>query len=72
MEKSFRLIHFQNPQFSPTNEGWTYIEFGHNDSRCTGGAWYYKGDKEAALSELAIRKAKQNKAANAYYNQQWV
>lgn len=72
MDKPFKLQHFQNPQFSPTAEGWIYIEFGHNDARCTGGAWYYKGDKASALAELAIRKAAQSKAADAYYAQPWV
>jgi hypothetical protein len=72
MDKGYKLQHFHTPQFSPTAEGWTYIEFGHNDARGTGGAWYYQGDKALALAELALRKAAQRKASDAYYAQPWV
>ena len=72
MAAQFELRHFHMPHFSPTAEGWTYIEFGHNDARCTGGAWWYKGDKKAALAELEIRKAAQRKAADDYYARPWV
>lgn len=72
MTKPYELQHFHSPQFSPTAEGWTYIEFGHNDARCTGGAWYYKGDKQLALVELAKRKKQQQKEADEYYARPWV
>jgi len=74
MSKPYELQHFHTPHFSPTAEGWTYIEFGHahNDSRCTGGAWYYKGDKALALKELEKRKEQQRKAADDYYARPWV
>lgn len=72
MDKGYKLQHFHTPQFSPTAEGWTYIEFGHDDARCTGGAWYYQGDKALALAELALRKAAQRKVADGYYAQPWV
>ena len=58
MDKPYELQHFHTSQFSPTEMGWIYIEFGHNDVRCTGGAWYYKGDRALALAELTLRKAR--------------
>jgi hypothetical protein len=72
MNKPYELQHFREPQFSPSAEGWTHIEFGHNDVRCTGGSWWYKGDKALALVELTKRKAEHAKASNAYYAQPWV
>ncbi len=69
---AYRLQHFHSPTFSPTAEGWTFLEDGHNDARCTGGAWYFKGNKELALAELAKRKVEQKKAADAYYASPWV
>ena len=71
-EKQYELRHFHSPEFSPTEMGWTHIESGHNDARCTGGAWYFKGDKELALKELAVRKERQRKAADDYYARPWV
>jgi hypothetical protein len=68
----YELQHFHTPHFSPTAEGWSYLEFGHNDSRCTGGTWWYKGDKALALIELAKRKKAQAAAADAYYSRPWV
>ena len=69
---SFELRHFDTVPFRDPE--WRYLEFGHDayDSRCMGGAWYYKGDKEKALEELAKIKAKQAELANSYYSQKWV
>jgi hypothetical protein len=40
--------------------GWTHLQYGHNDVRCTGGDWFYKGDKEEALQLLKARTDKLN------------
>jgi len=72
MGEKYTLRHFHTPTFSPSAEGWTYIEFGSADARCTGGAWWYKGDKALALAELALRKQAQRKAADDYYARPWI
>jgi hypothetical protein len=72
MSQNYQLQHFHSPQFSPTDEEWIYLEFGHSDARCTGGAWWYKGNRDAALAALELRKVEQRKAADAYYALPWV
>ena len=72
---TFDLEHFSSYSGQPPpDHTWIYLEYGHatGDSRCQGGAWYYKGDKEAALIKLKECKKLQSEAANAYYNQPWV
>ena len=72
IEQDYHLCHFSTIPLRD-NE-WKYLEFGHdaNDSRCQGGAWYYKGNKELALLKLAEVKVEQAKRANKYYSQLWV
>jgi hypothetical protein len=67
----FELRHFTN---SPLGDEWTFLEWGHDvsDSRCQGGAWYYKGCKAAASEELKGYKKMQAASAAAYYAQPWV
>jgi hypothetical protein len=73
MDNAYALCHFNGSPIPHLHgNDWIFLESGSADSRGTGGAWYYKGDREAALVELAKRKAYWAKAQNAYYSQQWV
>ncbi len=67
----YQLCHFSTV---PRDKDWIYLKDGHDvsDSRCLGGAWYYKGNKENALIQLREYEVIQKKSANAYYSQPWV
>lgn len=55
-------------------DGWEYLADGHArwDARCQGGAWYYRGDRVAALAKLAEYKQEQEARARGYYSRPWV
>jgi hypothetical protein len=70
--KDYQLCHFLTTPIH--DKEWIYLAYGHDvsDSRCQGGAWYYQGNKELALAQLAEYKVEQAKRANDYYSQPWV
>jgi len=55
-------------------QGWLYLTDGHDvsDSKCQGGSWYYKGNKQAALGKLEEYKKIQAERSERYYSQPWV
>lgn len=74
MNSAFELRHFDGSPRCADWQEWIYLEYGHdrNDSRCMGGAWYYRGDRAQALAQLDIYKQEQQRRAAAYYSQPWV
>lgn len=70
----FELRHVS--QWAPwiAQQGWSYLVDGHDrcDSRCQGGAWYYRGDRDAAMRQVEVFKREQAARAAAYYAQPWV
>lgn len=74
MDARFELRHVL--QWAPwlDQQGFRYLVDGHDrsDSRCQGGAWYYRGDREAAMVQVAEWKKEQAARAAAYYAQPWV
>ena len=43
---------------------WGYLGFGHNDTRQTGGMWYFERDKEEAEILLKERQAQLKSQSN--------
>ena len=66
------IIHTHN--FNPHNsvKDWMFLCNGHDDSRLTGGAFYYIGDKAVAQDMAYKRIAEALRASAKYYSQPWV
>ena len=56
----------------PHLQEWEILCWGHNDSRLTGGMFYYVGDKAKAQIMADERMAKARKDSDRYYSQSWV
>lgn len=51
---------------------WKILCDGHDDARCTGGDYYYKGDKDQAIELFKARQKVVRKLSDSYYSQPWV
>ena len=73
-EENFALRHVA--MWAPwlDKQGFEFLCDGHHpsDSRCQGGAWYFRGDRDAALARVAQYNREQAARAAAYYAQPWV
>ena len=74
MSAAYELKHFSTVPGPYDGDGWKYLEHGHDrfDSRGTGGAWYYRGDREAAAAQLTEYKKETAARQAAYYAQPWL
>jgi len=57
------------------SSGWDVMQDpiggGHNDVRCTGGWWLYKGDKKAAEADQAQRWKKLKPSIDRFWDNNW-
>jgi hypothetical protein len=67
------IMHAHNfNQYVNNVNGWMLLCYGHDDSRLTGGAFYYVGDKDEAQVMADERMAEARKDSDWYYSRPWV
>lgn len=56
----------------PHLSDWKYLCDGHDDARCTGGRYYYKGEKDEAMKLFKDRQKIVHRLSDVYYSQPWI